>query len=219
MDIKLISFAACPYVHRSTIMLHEKGVPFEIQYIDLANKPAWFLELSPRGKVPVMITGGVTIFESAVINEFLDETHPPRLLPDDPFQRAVHRAWVEVANDLFLAHYKLAYAAANKEEYETARKSGVDVLRRFETMVKGHFFAGETFGLVDAAVAPALHRFNLLEPHIGSLFDEVPKVRAWAQAIAARPSVVKGVLPEFRNTYIEGLRNRAGYVSTLLAAA
>ena len=219
MDIKLISFAVCPYVHRSTIVLHEKGVPFEIEYIDLANKPAWFLELSPRGKVPVMITGGVTIFESAVINEFLDETRPPRLLPDDPFQRAVHRAWIEVANDLFLAQYKAGYAATNKEEYEAGRKSCLEVLRRFETMVKGPFFAGEKFGLTDAAAAPALYRFSLLEPHIGSFFDELPKVRAWAQAIAARPSVAKGVLPEFRDTYINGLRNRAGYLGSLLAAA
>ncbi len=69
---KLISFKICPYVQRSVITLKEKNVDFDIEYIDLANKPEWFLKISPLGRVPVLQVGEEVLFESAVINEYLD---------------------------------------------------------------------------------------------------------------------------------------------------
>jgi len=218
MKLELVSFALCPFVHRSTTMLHEKGVPFELKYIDLKNKPDWFLAISPRGKVPVLVADGTPIFESAVINEFIDETHPPRLLPDDPLERARQRAWIEVANDLFAAQYKVG-AAATKEELDAALTLVDGVLSRFEDAVKGPLFAGERFGIVDAAVAPALHRFVLLEAHSGRHFlAKHPKVDAWARRLATRPSVQKGVLPEFEAMFTRLLRERGGYLARELAA-
>lgn len=95
MKLELISHALCPFVHRASIMLTEKGVSFDRRNADLKNKPAWFLALSPRGKVPVLVADGVALFESAAICEFLDETHLPRLIPSDPFERARQRGWVK----------------------------------------------------------------------------------------------------------------------------
>src|ERR1700710_3262367 len=80
MTLDLDSHPLCPFVHRAAIMLHEKGVPFDRRNVDLKNKPDWFLALSPRGKVPVLVADGVSLFESAAICEFLDETQPPRLI-------------------------------------------------------------------------------------------------------------------------------------------
>ena len=111
MQLELISHALCPFVHRAAIMLREKGVAFTRRNVDLKAKPEWFLAISPRGKVPVLVADGVALFESAAICEFLDETHPPRLIADDPFVRARQRAWVEVASDLLLAHYRQMTAA------------------------------------------------------------------------------------------------------------
>ena len=76
--LKLISHKLCPYVQRAVIALTEKGVPFERIDIDLANKPDWFLKISPLGKTPVLVVGDHAIFESAVILEYLEETqgHP-----------------------------------------------------------------------------------------------------------------------------------------------
>ena len=92
--LTLISHHLCPYVQRAAISLFEKGVPFERVYIDLANKPDWFLEISPLGKVPVLkveheVGSESVIFESAVILEYLDETLP------NPLERARHRGWIE----------------------------------------------------------------------------------------------------------------------------
>ena len=98
--LTLISHYLCPYVQRAAIALAEKGVPFERVYIDLANKPDWFREISPLGKVPLLKVAHedgreTVIFESAVILEYLEETLPNPLHPADPLERARHRGWIE----------------------------------------------------------------------------------------------------------------------------
>jgi len=86
--LKLISHKLCPYVQRAVIALSEKGVAFERIDIDLANKPDWFLAISPLGKTPVLQVGDFAIFESAVILEYLEETQLSPLHPADPLRRA-----------------------------------------------------------------------------------------------------------------------------------
>src|ERR1700682_3346970 len=102
--LKLISHKLCPYVQRAVIALTEKGVAFERIDIDLANKPDWFLAISPLGKTPVLQVGETAIFESAVILEYLEETQQKPLHPADALARAEHRGWIEfgsaVLNDI-----------------------------------------------------------------------------------------------------------------------
>jgi glutathione S-transferase len=86
--LKLISHKLCPYVQRAVIALTEKGASFERVDIDLANKPDWFLGISPLGKTPVLQVGDSAIFESAVILEYLEETQPKPLHPADALHRA-----------------------------------------------------------------------------------------------------------------------------------
>src|SRR5436305_15284199 len=90
--LKLISHKLCPYVQRAVIALTEKGVGFERIDIDLANKPDWFVAISPLGKTPVLLqVGEVPIFESAVILEYFEETQPHPLHPANPLRCAEHR--------------------------------------------------------------------------------------------------------------------------------
>src|SRR5215475_10569554 len=96
VPLKLVSHKLCPYVQRAVIALTEKGAPFDRITIDLANKPDWFLAISPLGKVPLLSVGDEdVIFESAVILEYLEETQPNPLYPADPLARARHRAMIE----------------------------------------------------------------------------------------------------------------------------
>src|SRR5258708_8571982 len=103
-SLKLISHKLCPYVQRAVIALTEKGVAFEPVDIHLANKPAWFLAISPLGKTPVLLVGEHPIFASAVILEYLEEPQEKPLHPADPLSRAEHRAFIEfgsaVLNDI-----------------------------------------------------------------------------------------------------------------------
>src|SRR5512142_1474674 len=101
--LKLVSFDICPYVERSRIVLLEKGLPHELEFIDLANKPAWFLEISPMGRVPVLLVDDRPVFESMVINELVNELQPePPLFPQDPIGRAEGRGWIVFANDVIM---------------------------------------------------------------------------------------------------------------------
>lgn len=213
---KLISFKLCPYVQRSVITLREKGVPHDIEYIDLKDKPDWFLELSPLGKVPILVLHGGedVLFESAVINEFIDETAgDTRLMPADPVARARHRAWISVASEVLVGLFRLQHA----DDQESAMKFAKNVshtLSLFEDELgDGPFFAGEAFSLVDATMAPALQRATWIEGYTPALdlFGPVPGVAAWRDALLQRPSVagstVSGVEALYR-AYVAGMKGR-----------
>src|ERR1700730_11729626 len=123
--LKLISHKLCPYVQRAVIALTEKGVGFERIDIDLANKPDWFLALSPLGKTPVLQVGDSAIFESAVILEYLEETEPKPLHPADALTRAEHRGWIEFGSAV-LSDIAGFYAAPDEAAFagRTAQLEG-----------------------------------------------------------------------------------------------
>jgi len=185
-------------VQRAVVLLNEKDVAYDVTYIDLKDKPDWFLRLSPLGKVPVLKVGKAVLFESAVICEYLDEVHPPSLHPADPLARAVNRGWVEFSSALFVDLYRLC-TAEGKEEFEQRRGEAREKLERLEAQLgAGPFFNGPRFSLVDAAVAPAFMRIALMEEmHPLGLLDGLPKVRRWSEALLARESVRTSVVPEF----------------------
>lgn len=212
-EYRLISFKLCPYVQRSVITLEEKQAPYTIEHIDLYDKPAWFLELSPLGKVPVLRSGDAVVFESAVINEFIEETAPgPRLHPEDPLRRAHNRAWIEVGSELLRKLYRLQ-TATKEEQARKAATEACGVLARFEGELgrsSGPLFNGEAFSLVDAAAASVLQRLSWceeIEPSL-ALFSSVPRVEAWRDALLSRRSVKDSTVPEIRELFVEYLRGR-----------
>lgn len=199
MSLTLISHHLCPYVQRAAIVLLEKGIPFERREVDLANKPDWFRAISPLGKTPVLLVGDAPVFESAVICDYLDETHLPAMHPQEPLARARHRGWVEMSSALLNAiggFYSAADAAALH-----ARRA--DISARFQQVdqaldAAGPYFAGSQFCIVDAAFAPVFRYFDAFKRFGESGFlDAAPRVRAWRDALAARPSVQQAVPDDF----------------------
>jgi glutathione S-transferase len=218
MKLELVSHLLCPFVHRAAIMLHEKGVSFERRNVDLKNKPDWFLAISPRGKVPVLVADGVALFESAVICEFLDETHPPHLVPAEPFDRARQRGWVEVANDLLAAQFRLL-AAAEPDEVEKQQVALDGLLARFEQAIDAGVIAQGAFGLIHVAVAPALHRFVVVEDRLGlKLLEGTPKLAALVRRLTKRPSVIETVPPDFDRQFVQVLAERNSLLVARAAA-
>ncbi len=215
---ELISFKLCPYVHRSVIMLREKGVEFDTTYVDLGNKPAWFLALSPLGKVPVLRVGDVVLFESAIINEYLDEVHPPALHPRDPVRRAHNRAWIEFGDELLKSRYGLM-TAVDKEGFDAKRDKVMRGLARVEAQLSaGPFFNGADFSLVDAAYAPLLIRLAVMEEVAGlGLFEDAPRVKAWHQALMENPAVKASLFPGFMDEMAAYIRRRDGYIARCIS--
>jgi glutathione S-transferase len=200
--LKLISFELCPYVERTRIALLEKQVPHEVEYIDLAAKPDWFLRLSPMGRVPVLVVGDRPVFESMIINELVDELYPrPPLMPSDPLDRAEARAWIVFANDVVMPSSFGAMVALAGQETGEALTRPLSTLReglaKLDAQVArggGPHFAGAAFTLVDAAYAPFLRRWRVAEgwgwglPE-GDRLGAYTALGPWADAVLARPSV------------------------------
>ncbi len=213
-SIELISFKLCPFVQRSVITLLEKGVPFDITYIDLSNKPDWFLKISPTGKVPVLRIGDTVLFESAVINEYLDEVTPPSLHPSDPLEKARHRAWIEYLSTLFMNQYRLIMAK-DKAGFEQERDTFVDGLARLEEQLadEGPWFAGARFSLVDTAGAPLMMRTDTLDRNFSTgLLNAYPKLQRWSDALLARESVKLSVVEDFEPLSIARYRSQGSWV-------
>ncbi|MDD5241984.1 MAG: glutathione S-transferase family protein [Sulfuricella sp.] len=212
--LHLVSHAICPYAQRAAITLLEKNVPFERTNIDFEDKPEWFDKISPLGKVPLLQVDDEVIFESAVICEYLDETIAPRLHPDDPLERAKHRAWIEFASSILVSLWDFN-SAPNAAALEAKCK---ELQARFEmlegALKVGPFFAGEKFSLVDAAFAPIFRYFDVYDGIADfGVFANTPKVRAWRQALAARPSVRNAVAADYPQRLVSFIKSRNSEMS------
>lgn len=214
----LVSFKACPWVQRVAIVLREKKIDFEFQHIEPNNRPDWFRHISPHNKVPVLrIDDRVSLFESSAINEYLDETHSPRLHPEDPIERAINRAWIEYVPafaDLVSGH---AYADSEAGYDEAAARIPI-AFERLEAALQHHgdgpFFNGTRYCLVDAAYAPFLQRHLFLERirKVGHI-ENFPRVKAWAQAAADRPSTHSFPTAEYEAMYRHMVKQRNRWMS------
>ena len=224
--LRLISHKLCPYVQRAVIVATEKGIDFERVDIDLANKPDWFLAISPTGKVPVLeVTedGGAKhiLFESAVIAEYLDEigaaeSFGERLLPTEPLARARERAWIEYGAQTLADIYRF-YASADEIGFNAARRDIAKRLDQIEREVAGPWFAGESFGLVDAAFAPVFRYFDAFDRIAGERLIELPaKTKAWARALAQRPSVITAVPSDYERRLADFVIGKRSYLARLI---
>jgi glutathione S-transferase len=214
----LVSFKTCPWVQRAAIVLREKRVDFEFRHIEPDNRPEWFLAISPHKKVPVLrVDDQVSLFESNAIAEYLDETVSPRLHPDDPVTRAVNRAWTDYLPTFAAAVTATAYADT-EADYSAAAARIPDPFERLERALEkqgsGPFFNGAEYSLVDAAYAPFLQRYVFLDrvKTLGHI-EKFPQVRAWTEALLARPSTHSFPPDEFEAMYRANVKRRNKWVS------
>ena len=215
--LKLVSHKLCPYVQRAVIALTEKGVPFERVDIDLANKPDWFLKVSPLGKTPVLLVGDHAIFESAVILEYLEETQANPLHPANALHRAEHRAWIEFGSAV-LNDIAGLYSAPDEAAFRAKAAQLGARFARLETRVASPWFDGEKFSLVDAVFGPVFRYFDVFDA-IGdfAILRDKPKLKRWRANLAARPSVRSAVGADYPALLRDFIERRQSYLSQLQA--
>jgi glutathione S-transferase len=223
--LELFSARVCPYAHRSRLVLGEKGVDFTLTEIDFKAKPERFLKVSLYGKVPAIVhasdQGQVEVFESAIVNEYLDEVFPePPMMPADPGRRAQARIWIDYCDNKFLDD--LYPAIRNQDPAKAAdHKAKVEEHFRFiETTGlarlggEGPYWLGGEVSLVDCAFYPFFERFPAWTHYRGiSLPADCGRLRAWLDAMAERPSV--RAIANTPDYYIERYQ---GYAKDVLAA-
>ncbi|PYC46324.1 glutathione S-transferase family protein [Litorivita pollutaquae] len=226
--LKLVSHHLCPYVQRAAIALSEKGVPFDREWIDLADRPEWFKSASPLGKVPLLmisddqVSEPTALFESAVIVEFLEDTEPNPLHPSDPVERARHRAWIEFASSVLNGIGRLYNAPSNDVlDVETEKLRGM--FTRLENDLEARsgsseltYFAGDRFSLVDAAFGPVFRYLDTFEKDadLHLLNDSHKRVLPWRNALAARPSVKDAIDERYPDRLRQFLVQKGTAIST-----
>lgn len=219
MSLHLISFKTCPFVQRAVITLKHKNIDFDITYVDLADPPDWFLQLSPLEKVPVLEVDGEVLFESAVINEYLDEITGGELQPQDPLQRAKNRAWIEFASDMLGNLYRMKMSR-DKEHYNRYYSRLIGQLERVEKRLgEGPWFNGEQFTLADTAFAPFFRQDSVADGKLSVIDpDSMPKTAAWARRLLDLPEVRASVVDEFEDLYLAAMEKNGSYSLNRLAA-
>lgn len=182
---------------RVKIALAEKGLDWTGVRIRLANreqKQPEFLKLNPYGKIPVIVEDGKVLFESCIINEYLDERYPsPPLMPKDPYLRGRGRVLVDYALNYAHAPYwdlrgemRKPAAERNQAVIDEKRRSLRELLAYLDAALGDQPYFLGAFSLADIAIAPRLLR---AEAYGALPAPALPRLNGWLERMKARPSV------------------------------
>ena len=175
------------------MVLHEKGIDFEVNEVDLSNKSEEFLEVSPYGKVPVLRVNGTSLYESNIVNEYLDEVYgSPKLMPENPEERASVRSWMAFADDYFFPSvFRVRMGLQrgySEDEIQEARVKLDDALSRLEHQLEGREYLVGEYTLADIAHAGNFHRLRVLAKSGEVSLEMYPNVMVWIGRVESRES-------------------------------
>lgn len=215
--LELISFKLCPFVQRAMIVLRKKNIDFDITYIDLSKPPEWFIKISPLGQTPILKVDGEVLFESSVIQEYVDEITPPSLQPHNLLIKAKNRAWISFGGDVLLALHAIVMAK-DEAVYNEKKQLILQKLSQLEIVHSGgYYFNGEHFNMIDAAYAPMLMRLSFIKQHTGiDLLENTPKLAKWSENLLALDFVQASVVPGISGMYKEMIKHMDGLLATKL---
>mgnify|MGYP000930071744 FL=1 len=189
----LYSGTACPFSHRCRIVLYEKGMDFEVRDVDLHDKPDDIAVMNPYSRVPILVERDLTLYESNIINEYIDERFPhPQLMPADPVMRARARLFLyNFEHDLFSHIGDLEHGTPKAAE--KARAIVRDNLTQIAPIfAKQKHMLGEDYSMLDVAIAPLLWRLE----HYGI---QLPKqglpILKYAERLFSRPAFIEALTP------------------------
>mgnify|MGYP003382580830 FL=1 len=189
----LYSGTTCPFSQRCRIVLYEKGMDFQIHDVDLFNKPEDLAVMNPYNRTPVLVERDLILYESNIINEYIDDRFPhPQLMPADPVMRARARLFLfRFENELFSnieALEKGSQKVADKAR-QVVRDSLTQIAPVFN---KQKFMLGDEYSMLDVAIAPLLWRLD----YYGI---QIPKQAApllkYAERLFSRPAYIEALTP------------------------
>jgi stringent starvation protein A len=190
----LYSGTTCPFSQRCRLVLFEKGMDFEIKDVDLFKKPEDINVMNPYGQVPILVERDLTLYESNIINEYIDERFPhPQLMPADPVMRARARLFLfNFERELFV-HVQTIENTANQKAIEKGKILIRDRLTQLAPiLLKSKYMLGDEFSMLDVSIAPLLWRLD----HYGI---DLPKSAAplmkYAERIFSRPAYIEALTP------------------------
>jgi RNA polymerase-associated protein len=193
----LYSGTTCPFSQRCRLVLFEKGMDFEVRDVDLFNKPEDISIMNPYGQVPILVERDLVLYESNIINEYIDERFPhPQLMPADPLMRARARLMLfNFEKELFI-HVNTLENDKSKGSEKIHDKARAEIRDRLTTLaplfLKNKYMLGDEFSMLDVAVAPLLWRLD----HYGiELSKTAAPLMKYAERIFSRPAYIEALTP------------------------
>lgn len=194
--MNLYSGTTDPFSHRCRIVLYEKGMDFQVIDVDLFSKPEDIAVINPYNRVPVLVDRDLVLYESNIINEYIDERFPhPQLMPPDPIMRARARQLLHSLEHELFSHID-ALEKNQKGVVDKARVHVRDQLIQLAPMfTKQKFMLGDEFSMLDVAIAPLLWR---LEHYSIELPKSVAAIQKYAERIFSRQGFIDALTPSER---------------------
>ena len=217
MKLELISFKLCPFAQRAIIILNTQKIDFEITYINPMDPPDWFKAISPTGQVPLLKVDDQIVFESSVITEFINDISSTSIHPEDVITKANNRSWIAFSSSIFDDLFGLV--TGDEDKFNASKTSLFAKLEKLEKAKgDGTFFNGESFNMIDAALAPIFMRLAWMNEFTDNALSisEFKTLSAWSDAILAVKEVQASVIDGIDDVYYSNIEGREGYLSTLL---
>jgi RNA polymerase-associated protein len=188
----LYSGTTCPFSQRCRIVLFEKGMDFQIHDVDIFNKPEDLALMNPYNRVPVLVDRDLILYESNIINEYIDDRFPhPQLMPADPVMRARARLFLYRFEQELFSHIEPV-----EKNQKSAEKSRVvirdNLVQIAPVFARQKFMLGEEFSMLDVAIAPLLWRldyYNIVLP------KQAAPLMKYAERIFTRPAFIEALTP------------------------
>jgi RNA polymerase-associated protein len=191
--MQLYSGTTCPFSHRCRFVLYEKGMDFQVIDVDLYNKPEDIAVMNPYNRLPVLVERDLILYESNIINEYIDERFPhPQLMPADPVMRARARLMLfNMEVELFSQIDSLE--SGKEKQVERARQHVADRLVELAPVfTKTKYMLGDDFTMLDVAIAPLLWRLDHYGIKLGKTAAPLMK---YAERIFSRPAFIEALTP------------------------
>ena len=191
--MQLYSGTTCPFSHRCRFVLYEKGMDFQVIDVDLYNKPEDIAVMNPYNRLPVLVERDLILYESNIINEYIDERFPhPQLMPADPVMRARARLMLfNMEVELFSQIESLE--SGKEKQVERSRQHVADRLVELAPVfTKTKYMLGDDFTMLDVAIAPLLWRLDHYAIKLGKTAAPLMK---YAERIFSRPAFIEALTP------------------------
>lgn len=190
----LYSGTTCPFSHRCRFVLFEKGMDFEIRDVDLYNKPEDISVMNPYGQVPILVERDLILYESNIINEYIDERFPhPQLMPADPVMRARARLFLFRFEQELFVHVRQLEQSQGGKAGERAREAIRDSLTQIAPIfTKQKFILGDEFSMIDVAIAPLMWRLEHYNIDLGKAAAPILK---YSERIFSRQAFIDSLTP------------------------
>jgi len=184
----LYSGTTCPFSQRCRIVLYEKGMDFQIVDVDLYNKPEDIAVMNPYNRVPILVERDLTLYESNIINEYIDERFPhPQLMPADPVMRARARLFLYRFEVELFTHVEYLESGRQKDAEKSRAVIRENLVQISPVFVKQKFMLGEEFSMLDVAIAPLLWR---LEHYQIAMPKQAAPLLKYAERLFARQAFI-----------------------------